>query len=952
MSLRVHTLRVAQIALAGLACAAIAARAGAADGIDFERHVAGILVRHCAGCHNGSEAAGGLDLTHNATAQAGGDSQLPAIVANDPDASYLLERIRAGEMPPEGKGQRLSAAERAQLEAWIQFGAPWRKDRVLSPLEFTSDLRAGRDWWSLEKPRRPQVPAVRQADRVRTPIDAFVLAKLEEQGLQGAGEADRATFIRRAALDLLGLPPTREEIEIFVHDAAPDAYETLVDRLLASPRYGERWARHWLDVARFGESNGYETNTARPNAWPYRDWVIRAINDDLPYPQFILQQLAGDQVGVDAATGFLVGGAHDVVGSPDIELTLQQRMNDLDDMVSTTAGAFLGLTVNCAKCHDHKFDPIAQRDYYSLQAIFAGVQHGQRELRTKDADQRKQQETELREQLLTLQRRVQELSRRHQPLAYVGLSHRDDKRPAVSPLMNFDRFAPARARRIRFTVLATTQSEPCLDELEVFTAEAGASARNVALASSGAKTTASSVFSNGTSNLHQLDHIHDGRYGNSRSWISAEAGAGWVQIELAQPAVVDCVVWGRDREGIFRDRLPTRYRIEISDSDDTWQVVAEGDDRQAFDPSATSAAPLAIEGLPPEVAEQIGQLRREADLLAAKLERLAPRNVYAGTFTTPEATHLLYRGEPLQKRDPVNPGAIVAVGSALKLDADAPEVERRVALAKWIGSENNPLTARVMVNRIWHYHFGQGLLKTPSDFGFNGGRPSHGELLDWLATEFVAQGWRPKALHRLIMLSSTYRQSSRSSASAVAKDAGNRLLWRFSPRRLEAESIRDAVLWTSGALDLRMGGPGYDAFEPNTNYVKVYTPKKTFGPAEWRRMVYQEKPRMRQDATFGEFDCPDSSQTLARRNVSTTALQALNLLNGSFMVQQAGLFAQRLERAAGGDREGQIRGAFWLAFGRAPDDDELAAARTLIGQQGLPVFCRALYNANEFLYLN
>ena len=256
-----------------------------------------------------------------------------------------------------------------------------------------------------------------------------------------------------------------------------------------------------------------------------------------------------------------------------------------------------------------------------------------------------------------------------------------------------------------------------------------------------------------------------------------------------------------------------------------------------------------------------------------------------------------------------------------------------------------------MVNRIWHYHFGQGLVKTPSDFGFGGGLPSHPELLDWLATEFIASGWRPKAVHRLIMLSATYRQASGTSAAA-ARDAENRLLWRFAPRRLEAEAIRDAVLWTSGALDLRMGGPGYDAFEPNTNYVKVYTPKQSFGPAEWRRMVYQEKPRMRQDATFGEFDCPDSSQAMARRNVSTTALQSLNLLNGPFVMQQTRLFAERLSREADATPEAQVARGFQLAFGRAADGEERSAGAELVRQQGLLVFCRALFNSNEFLYFN
>ena len=405
--------------------------ARAAD-VNFDRHVAPLLVRHCAACHNDSDPAGGLSLLRRAAAFAGGESKQPAIVPSDPQASHLIARIRDGEMPPEGKGARLTAEEIEQLAAWIRTGAVWPESRVLSPFDYTTEARAGRDWWSLAKPREPAIPLVRHAERVRAPIDAFILAVLEAQGIEPAEETDRATFIRRAKFDLLGLPPSPEEIEAFVRNLAPDAYERLVDRMLASPRFGERWARHWLDVVRFGESNGYETNTPRPNAWPYRDWVIAALNDDMPFAQFVLEQLAGDQVEVNAATGFLVGGAHDVVGSPDVELTSQQRMNDLDDMVSTTANAFLGLSVNCARCHDHKFDPIAQRDYYSLQAIFAGVQHGQRELRSGDWRQRKRDEAAARERLAAAEREARDLWAAHQPLADVAASAAPPLRTAVS----------------------------------------------------------------------------------------------------------------------------------------------------------------------------------------------------------------------------------------------------------------------------------------------------------------------------------------------------------------------------------------------------------------------------------------------------------------------------------------------------------------------------------------
>jgi hypothetical protein len=923
----------------------------------FHRDVAPLLVRHCLGCHNPSELAGGLDLTSSEKAVAGGESGAAAITIGDVDASYLVDRLRAGDMPPAGKGAPVPEADRLRLEAWIASGAAWPTGRVLSAFDFTTTQRAGRDWWSLKAPIAPAIPIVKHADLVRTPLDAFVLARLKAANLEPAPETDRTTFLRRAKLDLLGLPPTPEEIAAFVGDTSPDAYEKLVDSLLASPRYGERWARHWLDVVRFGESDGYEKNMPRPGAWPYRDWVIQSLNNDLPYPEFILYQLAGDQFGVDEATGYLVGGTHDEVASPDPELTLNQRANDLDDMVSTTTTAFLGLTAGCAKCHDHKFDPIAQRDYYSLQAMFAGVQHGQRELRTPDSAARRARAEDLKQQIERLEREADDLAARQQPLARLAPAAEGALRPAVRPRLNIDRFEPVSAKIVRFTVLEASSIEPCIDELEIFSA--GDEPRNVALASSGAVATASSVYANGTSAIHRLEHVNDAQYGNGRSWISGEAGGGWVQIELAEPTVIDRVTWGRDREGKFEDRLATKYRIDVSDAAAAdaaeWRPVATGDDRTAYDAQAQKAGGQSpnsrTAGLPQEVAAHIDQLSAQAAKLREQLAALAPSTAYLGMFRQPEATRIYHRGDPLQQRDQVAPGGIAAVGTPLTLAADALEAQRRVALARWLGSETNPLTARVMVNRIWHYHFGQGLVKTPSDFGFNGGEPTHPELLDYLATQFVSAGWRPKAIHRLILLSNTYRQASTFSSAAAAQDAGTRLLWRFPPRRLEAEALRDSILSTSGVLDLRMGGPGYSPFEPNTNYVRVYAPRQDFGPSEWRRMIYQEKPRSRQDGTFGEFDCPDASQVVGRRNRSTTALQALNLLNASFMVQQSELLAKRLEREAATPAE-QIRRAFALALGRQPDAEELASAEALVKDQGLMIFCRALYNANEFLYVN
>jgi Protein of unknown function (DUF1553)/Protein of unknown function (DUF1549) len=784
--------------------------------------------------------------------------------------------------------------------------------------------------WSFQPVVRPVAPAVKSAGWPRNAIDDFILARLESSGLTPSPQADRHTLIRRLKFDLLGLPPTPEEVAAFVRDPDPLAYEKLIDRYLASPHYGERWARHWLDVVRFAESDGFETNQPRANAWPYRDYVIRSLNEDKPYDRFILEQFAGDQLGANEATGFLVGGAVDKVKSPDPVLTLQQRADELHDMVSTTGSTFLGLTVGCARCHDHKFDPVSQVDYYAMKAVFAGVQHGDRPLASRDSEQRKKQAAVLRRELAEVTARLEAM----EPLAKPGGP--EGLRNAVNPVRNLERFAPVRAKLIRFTVLATNNIEPCIDEIEILAA--GPSPRNVALASLGTLTTSGGNYSAAPS-IHRLEFINDGKYGNSHSWISNQSGAGWVQLELKEPAEIDRIIWARDREGKFQDRLAVKYRIEVALRPGEWKTVASSDDRV---PHGSKS--------PPKFSAEYQRLTEQRTSLEARATALERSPMaYAGQFTTPEPVHLLNRGDPMQKREPVAPASLVRFGSKMQLSGDAKEAQRRRALAKWIADPNNPLTARVLVNRLWHYHFGQGIVATPSDFGRNGAKPSHVELLDWLADEFVQRGWSVKHTHRLIVLSATYRQSSWGNPAGFTADAGVRLLWRFPPRRLEAEPLRDAILSVSGNLDLRMGGPGFDLFEPNTNYVKVYNSKQSFGPAEWRRMIYQNKPRMQLDDTFGQFDCPDAGQITPKRTSSTTALQALNLLNGRFIIQQAGIFAERIRHDVGNDGTIQVRYAFQLAFQREASAEELAGATKLLQDHGLESLCRALLNANEFV---
>jgi mono/diheme cytochrome c family protein len=895
-------------------------RAQGGDTVDFARDVRPIFQTRCLSCHGHDKQRGGLRLDGKA-ALAGGDSGV-VIVPGHSDKSPLMRRISSSDaaqrMPP--KGEPLTSEQVRVLRDWIEQGANWPDDAA-DPMK---------EHWAFNPVVRPVVSEVETNGWARNPIDRFVVAKLRAVGLTPSPEADKPTLLRRLKFDLLGLPPTPDEIDAFVADARPDAYERLVERLLASPHYGERWARHWLDVVRFAESHGFEMNQPRPNAWPYRDYVIRAFNEDKPYDRFIAEQLAGDALGADAATGFLVAGPWDQVKSPDIVLTRMQRADELHDLINTTGSAFLGLTVGCARCHNHKFDPISQADYYGMKAIFAGVQHGERPLPSKDTAQRQQEADRLRRRIATLSGELDALEPLAQPNGPNG------RRRPVNARKNIERFPVVEAKYVRFTVLATNNLEPCLDELEVFAA--GASPRNVALASAGAKATSSGNYA-GAPEIHRLEHINDGRYGNSRSWIANELGKGWVQIELKEPTRIDCIVWGRDREGKFADRLAVRYRIEAALEPGQWQLIASSEDRAA----AGSSFPQSPDNK--RLSDELTGLERRL----TEIERQA--KAYLGIFSKPEETHRLHRGDPMQPREPVAPAALSAFGATLPLSMSTPERERRLALAKWITDPGHPLTARVLVNRLWQHHFGDGIVSTPSDFGLNGAKPTHPELLDWLAAEFRENRWSIKHIHQLIVLSATYRQSSAASSAGLAADAGSRLLWRYPPRRLEAEPIRDAILAVSGNLDLGMGGLGFDLFEPNTNYVKVYNPKKEFGPLEWRRMIYQNKPRMQLDDTFGQFDCPDTGQIAPKRGSSTTALQALNLLNSRFLMQQAAIFAERLRREATYDAAAQARIAFRLAFGRGPSQDEQDAAVGLIREHGRPAFCRALFNTNEFLYV-
>lgn len=1120
--------------------------------VDFVRDVQPIFREHCLSCHGPEKQKSGYRLDVKQMALDGGEFGEAAVVAGKPDESPLLRYVTGKDaivMPPEGA--RLSEQQISTLRAWIEQGAKW-------PDEASAKVADHRQHWAFQPLAKAPPPSVaHEGFPLRNAVDAFVLEKLLANNLKPSPEADRRTLVRRLYLDVLGLPPSPEEIQAFVEDADPQAYEKLVDRLLASPHFGERAARYWLDAVRFAESHGFEMNQPRPNAWPYRDYVIRAFNEDKPYDRFVHEQLAGDALGADAATGFLVAGSWDQVKSPDPVLTANQRADELHDMVSTTASAFLGLTVGCARCHNHKFDPIPQTDYYALKACLSGVQHGERPMPGPEEPQRQERLAQLRSELATVdaalarlepldsgrrilllddasdaaeelvpsqpaanhaagtdrgyandpgdRHRLPNLGRAYkwwydvkstdlmawsprvagrwriwlswgcgwhthakevvylldldgdpatrddqtelvkvdqrmfadgsgEPFAnkplwsglrYVGaheltptsrilLRSDDTGRPVTADLIvleeapaeaspaadansttestqrtasgptpraeiataidpanqplpqirravtsgeNIDRFAPTEARYVRFTIGGTNSAEPCIDELEIF---AAGDDSNLALAANGAKASASSSLPG--YDIHKLAHVNDGRYGNSRSWISNEPGRGWVQIELAEVRRVERVVWSRDRETPpkYFDRTATDYKIEVSLDGQTWQTVASSASRLPMNwlKSGPNSNPHFAHHLSDDDIEQFDALQARRKSLQAEIDSASRLPmVYAGRFTTPEPTKRFHRGDPTQPREDVPPGGLSQIGPPLAIPADASDQQRRLALAHAITDHYAPLAARVMVNRIFQQRFGRGIVDTPSDFGASGAKPTHPELLDWLAAELIqpsdanAAPWSLKHVHRLLLVSSTYRQSSRPREDGLQADAGATLLWRYPPRRLEAETLRDAILTVSGKLDRAQGGPGFDLFEPNTNYVKVYTPKQSFGPETFRRMIYQSKPRMQLDDTFGAFDCPDGGQIAPKRSASITPLQALNLLNSPFLVQQAEFFAARVRREAGEDLKAQTDRAFLLAFGRPPSDEQRTAATHLAEQHGLFVLCRALFNANEFVVL-
>jgi hypothetical protein len=970
---------------------------------DFDRQIAPLLAARCLDCHSGAKPKGQLDLSRRAAV---GSAIVPGAAADSP----LWQRVAAGEMPPR---KPLSADERKLLKEWIDGGAKWGADPV-DPFRFTTATRAGYDWWALQPVRRGTVPAVRNPKaEIRNEIDAFVLATLAEKGLTQAPEADRRALIRRVSFDLIGLPPTPDEVAAFVADADANAYEKVVDKLLASPHYGERWARHWLDVVRYGETDGFERNAPRPNAYQYRDWVIRALDADMPYDRFARLQLAGDVLEPDdadavRATGFLVAGVHNTVLGND-QMRAVARQDELEETVGAVAQTFLGLTANCARCHDHKFDPISQTDFYRLASALSGVGFGDRAVPEAKASG---EVAKLVKQLDEVAKNIAAIEEpaRKAVLAEKGAGKSDRAGPAPVAAWDF--------RKSGDDLVGKLHAEPV----------------------GGAKFTPDGAACDGRGGFFRTPPLaFDLKAKTLEAWVKLDSltqrGGGVISVQTPDGAAFDAVVFGENEPARWmagsngfaryksfggpeeKDATKEHVHFAIAFHEDgtitgyrngkpygtgyasTGPVAFKGRNAVvAFgcrhEPAggnkmlagAVSAARLYDRALSPaeieasfagggfatraEIETKLDDKQRIAHgaalarraQLATELDRLRSRaagaRAYANVPQPAGVTRVLARGDLALPGAVVGPAGVAAVTGPTAdfgLKPDAPDAARRKKLAEWVTAPNNPLFARVIVNRVWHYHFGTGIVETPNDFGFNGGRPSHPELLDWLAAYLVnpdrkaGGAWRLKALHKLIVTSATYRQSSAARQDARATDADNRLLWRYKPHRLEGEAVRDAMLAASGLLNPEVGGKGFSDYKlRDFNGTAYFEPFDPAGAEFHRRSIYRFTPRGANQGLLDTFDCPDPAAAAPRRAITTTPLQALALWNNGFALRAADAFAMRVAKEADGT-ENRVRRAWRLAYQRDPTAEEMTLAVRLVGDRGLRALCRVLFNSNEFV---
>lgn len=985
--------------------------------IDFETQIVPLFQEHCVRCHSDAHAEGEFSLSTPAHLEENG-----YVVSGEPGQSYLLDLVvsTTGEKPDMPReGNALSPSDVETLRRWIQQGAHWKSGFVLKEKP-KSDL----NWWSYQPLRNNFSSIARAMKKPETElsIDDFVRAKLDEQGLQPSAPADRRTLIRRLSFDLLGLPPTPEAVAEFLNDSTPQAYENLVDRMLSSPHYGERFAQHWLDIAHYADTHGFERDQRRNHAWRYRDYVIESLNQDKPYDRFLQEQIAGDVLWPESddaviATGFLAAGPWDFVGQVETKspvLRRAARVLDLDDIVTQVMTSAVGMTVNCARCHDHKLDPISQQEYYELQAVFAGVRREDRIVSDVERNQFERDKA-------SLIARQQELDTQISLLEGNGLSLADivgggnglgtgTSRQGIDP-----RTGDNETRNLgRLDAVMTNHFVPSLSEFVegVFIPDGGADDSRIQITLAGEtisgipKTSGAAwdIIRNGpvaSQHSPELDGIDFTKAGHNLLGLHANAGITFdlqaIQGQLTQAAEEGKSLGSDANEETDSMRFTAKlgyFGMQGAFSADVWvfvdaQKVAEyrklgrsqgllnvdielpkesrsltliatdggngyGHDQVGFgDPVIRWEAPPHQDE---EVLQKIAELRQQRTRVDQQLEDLIPLQRFYGIVNSdvPDV-HVLQRGNPeAPLGDALQPGTLSAL---TMLDADLGETEtssgaRRVALARWLTHPENPLVRRVIVNRLWQWHFGAGIVKTPSDFGFGGGLPSHPELLDWLALQLARKNWSLKEMHRLIVCSETYRQQSSHNVSAAKVDADNRSLWRQNSRRIEAEVIRDAVLFVSGCLNVERGGPGFEDFEYQEAYAPIYEYITANSPDLWRRSIYRFRVRTTPSRFLTTLDCPDPANLTPQRLTTTTPLQSLALYNNEFMLRQAEMLQKRIEREAGSDLSRQVQYAFSLLYAREPTANEQRLAEDFVQQAGLFTLCRSLLNSNEFVYVD
>ncbi len=893
----------------------------------FEKSVRPILVEHCQECHQASEINGGLRLDSRQGWMAGGDSGA-AIVPGDPDSSRLMIAVRYEnrdlQMPPQNK---LADSQIEVLQKWIANGAPDpRDDTTTAVAPIGMSVEDGRQFWSLRPIADPAPPSVENQAWVQTPIDAFILSKLESNGLRPAPPADRRTLIRRVTFDLTGLPPTQAEIDEFLADHSPQALERVVERLLASPRYGVRWGRHWLDVARYADSNGLDENLAFGNAWRYRDYVVDAYNNDKPFDQFLIEQMAGDllpdaSIEAKVATGFLVLGAK-VLAEPDRE---KLEMDTIDEQIDVTGKAFLGMTLGCVRCHDHKFDPIKQSDYYALAAILkstktfaetntGAIKHWHEHLFADESEQ------------ASIAAIEQEIAKRNSTAA-------NFKNQAIAALRQ--RVLSQAADYL--VAAAAFDPSASLNEIAAIAESAGLHPRV----------------------LHQcrlfLQHHPDD-----------PVLARWHQ------SVRESDNTEQSQAAIDEHYRPMLQRVEEARNDAKSRPLDDPELEAVRalldDTTGLLAVPAKPEhALDADTLAEYDRLMEEARIFESRARDMASAmGVTDQAIVDRLPIHI--RGSHLNLGDPV----ARAFPEVMRFSSVAPifpdHQSGRLELARWMADSRHPLTARVYVNRLWRWHFGEGLVRTTENFGVLGDRPSHPELLDWLARRFIASGWSSKEMHRLILASSVYQMASRHDAPELAAeiDPENRLCWKFRAERLQPEAIRDSILVLAGQLDESIGGKSVPL--RNRQFVFNHTSVDHTKYDSLRRAMYLPVIRNNVYPFFAQYDFPDPTMPTGDRATTVVAPQALWMMNSDLVMEASDRFAARLLEIASSDTS-RIESAYVQALGRPPTETESNRALSFIDQwtaegrtdaarvdeeaiaRAWSLFCQSLIASSEFIYI-